>query len=206
MSGMMIPCSSEGVDASNESHCVVNFSFLILAFLYFSQGRRRQIKEANPSMKNTEVSRLLGEMWRSACEDEKKNHVEKEKEEREKYKVAIADWRRDNDLRLEKERKTQAEHAAYVVNMYGEPNFDPHQQQQQYPGPDQNAIGPLYSRGGPSQVGPPPSQGQNYAYTAQQAYPYGKLCGATAGVHLRRNLTVCVCRSHLLLQRTTTSR
>jgi hypothetical protein len=131
-------------------------------------------------MKNTEVSRLLGEMWRAASDDEKRPHVEKEKEEREKYKVAIADWRRENDLRIEKERKTQAERAAYVANMYGDPNLDPHHQQQQYPGQDPNAIGPLYGRGGPFQVGPPPSQGQNYMYAAQQAYPYGKFCGTAA--------------------------
>jgi HMG (high mobility group) box len=124
-------------------------------------------------MKNTEVSRLLGEMWRAASDDEKRPHVEKEKEEREKYKVAIADWRTDNDLRLEKERKTQAEHAAYVANMYVDPANYHRQQQQQDVGPDPNVIGPLYGRG----VELPPSQGQTYVYSNQQTYPYGKKCG-----------------------------
>merc|ERR1711915_390625 len=52
------------------------------AFLYFSQDKRRQIKEENPSIRNTEVSRILGELWRNASEEEKRPHVEKEKEER----------------------------------------------------------------------------------------------------------------------------
>ena len=71
------------------------------AFLYFSQGRRKQIKDENPEMKNTEVSRLLGEMWRNASEDERRPHIEKEKEERGKYKIAIADWRKEYEKKKE---------------------------------------------------------------------------------------------------------
>ncbi|CAB9509616.1 Nuclear autoantigen Sp-100 (Fragment) [Seminavis robusta] len=139
------------------------------AFLYFSQGKRRHLKEANPSMKNTEVSRLLGEMWRNAPDDEKRPFIEQEKAEREKYKVAIADWRKDNDMRIEKERKTQAEQAAYAAsNMYGDPhNMDPHQQPQQ-PYMDPNAMGQYHPRG-PHM---PPPQGQGYMYGGAPVYPY----------------------------------
>ena len=69
------------------------------AFLYFSQGKRTLLKKEHPEMKNTEVSRLLGEMWRNAHESEKRPHIEKEKAEREKYKVAIAEWRKDSEAR-----------------------------------------------------------------------------------------------------------
>ncbi|EEC51899.1 predicted protein, partial [Phaeodactylum tricornutum CCAP 1055/1] len=55
------------------------------AFLYFSLGRRSDLKKKHPEIKNTEVSRLLGEMWRSASEEQRKPHVDKEKAEREKY-------------------------------------------------------------------------------------------------------------------------
>mmetsp|Transcript_1761 Transcript_1761/g.3083 ORF Transcript_1761/g.3083 Transcript_1761/m.3083 type:complete len:389 (-) Transcript_1761:267-1433(-) len=88
------------------------------AFLYFSQDKRRRIKENNPSIRNTEVSRILGEMWRNASEDERRPHIEKEKEEREKYKVAIAKWREDYEKKMEDQRKQQAEQAAYMNNMY----------------------------------------------------------------------------------------
>jgi HMG (high mobility group) box len=76
------------------------------AFLQFSQERRRQVQEANPSKKNAEVSKLLGEMWKAASDDEKRPHVEKGKEDVEKHREAMADWRRDNDFKLAQEQKT----------------------------------------------------------------------------------------------------
>lgn len=77
------------------------------AFLYFSQGRRKTIKDQNPEIKNTQVSRLLGEMWRNASEEDRKPYVDKEKKEREKYKVAIADWRKEFEAKKEEQRQQQ---------------------------------------------------------------------------------------------------
>ena len=79
------------------------------AFLYFSQGRRSQIKEANPDLRNTQVSRVLGEMWRSLSDDERRPHLEKEKEEREKYKVAMTEWKQENEAKQEAQQKVLAE-------------------------------------------------------------------------------------------------
>jgi high mobility group protein B3 len=108
------------------------------AFLYFSQDRRRQIKDANPSLRNTEVSRILGELWRNASDEEKKPHVDREKGEREKYKIAIAEWRTEYEQKMEDQRKQQAEQAAYMSNMYqnaeqGQEGQNAQYQQQQYP-------------------------------------------------------------------------
>lgn len=107
------------------------------AFLYFSQDKRRQIKDANPTIRNTEVSRILGELWRNASEEEKSPHVEREKSEREKYKVAIAEWRTEYELKVEEQRKVQAEQAAYMSNMFQNSEQGPEgqssQYQQQYP-------------------------------------------------------------------------
>ncbi|KAL7579085.1 hypothetical protein ACA910_019120 [Epithemia clementina (nom. ined.)] len=82
------------------------------AFLYFSQGKRTLLKKQHPDMKNTEVSRLLGEMWRNAPDSEKRPHIEKEKEEREKYKIAIAEWRKDAEARQEAQKQAAAEWTA----------------------------------------------------------------------------------------------
>lgn len=75
------------------------------AFLYFSQERRRIIKERNPGMRNTDVSRVLGEMWRNATETEREPHIRHELNEREKYKIEIAEWKRNNDIKKEEQRK-----------------------------------------------------------------------------------------------------
>ena len=60
------------------------------AFLKYSQTRRSLVKHQNPDMSNTDVSRLLGEMWRSAPEREKRPYVETEERERAVYKQETA--------------------------------------------------------------------------------------------------------------------
>lgn len=51
------------------------------AFLKYSMSRRSTVKNENPDMNNTDISRLLGEMWRNASEDEKKPYREVELKE-----------------------------------------------------------------------------------------------------------------------------
>mmetsp|Transcript_42533 Transcript_42533/g.102862 ORF Transcript_42533/g.102862 Transcript_42533/m.102862 type:complete len:104 (+) Transcript_42533:31-342(+) len=52
------------------------------AFLKYSQTRRAKVKQDNPDMSNTDVSRLLGEMWRNASPRERSPYVEQEERER----------------------------------------------------------------------------------------------------------------------------
>jgi len=85
------------------------------AFLYYAQERRTELKKLNPDKKNTEISRMLGEEWRGLPEKERRTHIEKEKAEREKYKVAVAQWREEYEAKLEAERKAQAEHNAMLM-------------------------------------------------------------------------------------------
>jgi len=82
------------------------------AFLYFALIERPKIKEKNPDMANTDVSRLLGELWRAASEEDKRPFVEQEKKEREKYKVAMEEWKKQKEIKEEEERKTQKDLAA----------------------------------------------------------------------------------------------
>lgn len=65
------------------------------AFLKYSQHMRKFVKEQNPDMANTDVSRLLGEMWRNATPLEKRPYVETEKRERAVYKKDIARFREE---------------------------------------------------------------------------------------------------------------
>ena len=131
------------------------------AFLYFSQGRRRKIKEANPKMKNTEVSRMLGEMWRNASEEDRKPHIDKEKEEREKYKIAIAHWRKEYEAKMEEQRKAQAEQTANWTQVYSPEGGDASNPQAPYGDPNMTYQQPPYM--------PPPG----YAYPSAP-YPYRK--------------------------------
>jgi len=64
------------------------------AFLLYSQGKRRELKEINPGMKNTEISRMLGELWHNTSEEEKRPHIEREQRERKRYKIEMAEWKK----------------------------------------------------------------------------------------------------------------
>jgi HMG (high mobility group) box len=105
------------------------------AFLYYSQGKRSEIKSENPDMKNTDVSRILGDLWRNLSVAERAPFVDREKTERDKYKVAIAAWRQENEAKVEAERKTLEMHPEVGVPMvdsqlpmYHEPFVPQHNQ------------------------------------------------------------------------------
>jgi len=93
------------------------------AFLHFSLGRRQSIRDQNPDMVNTEVSRVLGEQWRNATEEEKEPFIQREKIERERYKTAIAEWRTENE---HKKKQHHHQHG-------GEERGGFHQGSHQYP-------------------------------------------------------------------------
>jgi hypothetical protein len=75
------------------------------AFLKYSQTRRAKVKEDNPDMSNTDVSRLLGEMWRNASPRERAPYVDEEERERAIYKENIRKWR-DDQARIDAASRT----------------------------------------------------------------------------------------------------
>jgi HMG (high mobility group) box len=88
------------------------------AFLMFAQGRRAELRTKNPDLKNTEVSQILGEMWRNLSEEDRRPFVEREKADREVYKVKSAEWKEESEARAESERRAaQAEHPMYMAHV-----------------------------------------------------------------------------------------
>jgi HMG (high mobility group) box len=75
------------------------------AFLKYSQKRRSVVKKDNPDMSNTDVSRLLGEMWRNASRKEREPYVLEEEKERAIYKEEIKNWR-DEQAKLDAASRT----------------------------------------------------------------------------------------------------
>jgi HMG (high mobility group) box len=84
------------------------------AFLKYSQKRRSMVKEKNPDMSNTDVSRLLGEMWRSASPSERAPYVEQEEVERAQYKEEIKSWR-DEQAKLDAASRTSHHAVQHAV-------------------------------------------------------------------------------------------
>mmetsp|Transcript_34489 Transcript_34489/g.38121 ORF Transcript_34489/g.38121 Transcript_34489/m.38121 type:complete len:236 (-) Transcript_34489:181-888(-) len=63
------------------------------AFLKFSKTHRALIRQENPDVGNTDVSRLLGERWRNMSVEDKRVYVETEIVEREAYKRKMAQFK-----------------------------------------------------------------------------------------------------------------
>ena len=82
------------------------------AFLLYSQKKRKEVKDAHPDLKNTDLSRMLGVRWKSASDEERLPFIEREKNERDVYNRDIAEWRRQK----EKEDKAILEHRKLVTD------------------------------------------------------------------------------------------
>ena len=59
------------------------------AFLMYAQNKRRQLQSENPDIPNADISRLLGEHWRSASPEEKAPFLQREEIERKHYKAKV---------------------------------------------------------------------------------------------------------------------
>lgn len=67
------------------------------AFLLFARDERKKLRKLNPTMKVTDISRLLGKLWRDMPIETKRSYIEKEAEERNKYMRDVTEWRRQQE-------------------------------------------------------------------------------------------------------------
>jgi hypothetical protein len=63
------------------------------------------VKRENPGLTNAEVSRVLAAIWKQCTDDEKKSYIDKEFTLRQKYKIAIAEWRANKEKEKEVQQK-----------------------------------------------------------------------------------------------------
>ena len=85
------------------------------AFLAYSHAKRAEVKQKSPGMNNAEISRVLAQMWKEAPEEEKKEHIEKEYELRQKYLSEIAVWRENTEKEFNDQRKHREDVAMKTV-------------------------------------------------------------------------------------------
>jgi len=84
------------------------------SFLAYSMSKRSEVKQNNPNLHNTQLSKILSEMWKNAPEDEREKFKKWEEEKRMVYKDDINKWRKMKMETLEKER-TEREKAAMLM-------------------------------------------------------------------------------------------
>jgi len=79
------------------------------SFLYYAQKMRPLVKEQNPDKRNTDISKVLGEMWKNCSEEERNVYIQREAEERERYKLAISAWDEKQAEKVADQEKAQVE-------------------------------------------------------------------------------------------------
>tara|TARA_X000000950_G_C13550151_1_gene511180 strand:+ start:119 stop:544 length:426 start_codon:yes stop_codon:yes gene_type:complete len=67
------------------------------AFMFFSAAKRSEIKEANPDMKSTDISKQLGLLWKDLSDHDKKPFELLAATEKEAYDKAMAAYKEGSD-------------------------------------------------------------------------------------------------------------
>uniref|UniRef100_A0A6U5FYY9 HMG box domain-containing protein n=1 Tax=Corethron hystrix TaxID=216773 RepID=A0A6U5FYY9_9STRA len=136
------------------------------SFLYYAQKMRPLVKEQNPEKRNTDISKVLGEMWKNCSEEERNIYVKREAEERERYKLAISAWDEKQAEKIADEEKVHID--TMPIDMSGQ---SPQMQYGQYYDPNymigqHQSMNPYMQY--PQMQQYPPSYGmypsQNYGY------------------------------------------
>ena len=80
----------------------------LTAFMRFSTFKRSELKQKHSDLSMTELSKLIGEAWRNASDEEKRPHQEQAAEDHEEYRVKMEKY---------KEMKPKRPRTAYAFYM-----------------------------------------------------------------------------------------
>jgi hypothetical protein len=156
----MFPPSNQGRDPSamdqeeegDSAHRPPN------AFILYSQAMRSNVRQDNPSLSNTEVSRLLGKMWKEVPADQKQIYKQRATAAQEIFKREHPDYtyRKARRKRALNELLTKS---AQGFPMPGYPGGDPHLAAMMSAGANPYAYMQLYAQQ-QGQLMPGVAQGQ----------------------------------------------
>ena len=62
------------------------------AFIFFCNEKRQEVKEENASLKATEITKKLGEMWKEEEDEEKKRYQKMAEDDKKRYAEEIAEY------------------------------------------------------------------------------------------------------------------
>lgn len=77
--------------------------------MLYSIQKRKELKQSDPGLSNTEISRMLGMEWSKTSDEEKRPFVEQEARDRVVYKQAAAAWKAEKSAKEEKEKLKRSE-------------------------------------------------------------------------------------------------
>mmetsp|Transcript_30659 Transcript_30659/g.37442 ORF Transcript_30659/g.37442 Transcript_30659/m.37442 type:complete len:536 (-) Transcript_30659:135-1742(-) len=88
------------------------------AFLHYAKSKRQTVKKDHPGLTNSEISKLLGKMWKGMTDDDKRLHCEWEEEERKTYNENMKKWREERQKTKDDEKKRREEIVSILAGHY----------------------------------------------------------------------------------------
>jgi hypothetical protein len=76
------------------------------SFILFCRDNRDDVKKENPTLKSSEITKKLGEMWKSSDPDLIEEYKEKSKEDKERYERELEDYLPKEGFQNPKEKKS----------------------------------------------------------------------------------------------------
>lgn len=162
---------SMDMDDGDSSHRPPN------AFILYSQAMRSSVRQDNPSLSNTEVSRLLGKMWKEVPNDTKLQYKQKAAKLQEDFK------KQHPDYTYRKARRKRALNELLTKSTQGFPGpgypMDPMALQAMMSNPAMMAQGPgMFSMMGQM----PPQNGQQQQGQGQMQFSQQSSFGQPQGM------------------------
>lgn len=141
------------------------------AFLAYSQKMRSVVKNENQHLSNTEISKLLAEMWRNAPEDIRQEYIEQESKQRQIYKVNMDEWRTKQEEALMTQRREREKIALDVIaNGGGDEEIRKHRQQMAAQSMQQQHTAGMYAQSARVSQYPEPREDPSRGYYSQPPY------------------------------------
>ena len=75
------------------------------SFIFFCNEKRQEVKEENSSLKATEITKKLGEMWKEEDEEEKKRYQKMAADDKKRYEAEIAEYEPKDGFKSPKKSK-----------------------------------------------------------------------------------------------------
>ncbi|KAL3940731.1 MAG: hypothetical protein SGBAC_004782 [Bacillariaceae sp.] len=82
------------------------------AYFQFANAKRHEVKKENPGVANTDVSRIVADMWRHLADDARQYYVDEETKQRKKYNEEMEEYQKKMEERY---KMIQAQKPAQVA-------------------------------------------------------------------------------------------
>ena len=77
------------------------------AYMFFAEKKRAEIREEQPDLKMTEVSKVIGERWKEVTPESKAKYAKKAEKDKERYQEELNDYVRPSDEVLLEQKGNQ---------------------------------------------------------------------------------------------------